>query len=51
MSGFTYVVRILKDFSALRASTSVAAAGLSLWLTTATGIPEGPGLVEFTWKI
>jgi len=51
LSGLTNLVSTLNVFSALSASTRRAAAGLSLWLTTATGIPAGPGLEEFTWNI
>ena len=49
LSGLTNFVRILSDFSALSASTSFAAAGLSLWFTTATGTPAGPGSEALTW--
>ena len=45
----TKVVTTLKAVSALSASTSAAADGLSLWFTTATLMPEGPGSDAFTW--
>jgi hypothetical protein len=50
-SDSTVRVTTRKAFSERSASTSLAAAGLALWFTTASGIPAGPGSLAFTWKI
>src|SRR5579859_4439924 len=51
LSGLSKVVTTRNAFSDLRAVMRRAAAGLSLWLTTATLIPLGPGSGALTRKI